>query len=127
MIRISLTLTLIVAFGFTLSAQEKKKPTKEMLIGAWKLTKSEEMEPGMVITTTFAKDGTLTLDAAYNGATMTAKGTWELMPEKEKIKISIKTAQGKATDEELTIVKLDDKILITKDSKRMTDEFEKAK
>lgn len=115
---------------------ETSKPeasNKDKILGVWELTKaSGDNPPGT--TAEFTKDGKLKLTAKVQGKEMTMNAEYSLDgdkltqtmlgPDGKPMKGG---REGKEMKETMTIVKLTDTELVTKDSKDKIDEFKKKK
>jgi uncharacterized protein (TIGR03066 family) len=96
------------------------KPSKDTLAGKWEVIKPEEGK-GTVID--FTKDGKMTVTTkGPDGKELTTPGTFEL--ENDQIKAALK-AGDKEHKQTLTITKLSETELITKDEKGKIEEYKK--
>jgi uncharacterized protein (TIGR03066 family) len=125
-----LAVTFFVTLGLTV-AQDKKDPVKDtekLLLGKWKLKKSDDpLPPGLEGIIEFKADGKLSLVIKFEGMTQNVSGTWKLLKEGKEIDVSLKEEgpNGKEKKEVLKIEKLDEKNFITVDEKKKKDEFER--
>jgi uncharacterized protein (TIGR03066 family) len=114
----------LVSLSLVAGAQDKDKPEAK-LMGKWKLVKSgEDLPPGLEAVIEFAKEGKLKLSFKFGDKAEMIDGTWKL--KEKKLELTMKM-DGKEKTETIDIVKLDDKVLHTKDDKGKVDEFEKVK
>jgi uncharacterized protein (TIGR03066 family) len=101
----------------------KTKTNKDKLIGTWVVTKSAEAPPEATVE--FTKDGKLILSAKVDGKDMKMEGTYTV--DGDKITSVTKVSGGKELKETVTIIKLTNTELVTKDEKGKTDEFKRKK
>ncbi|HTU18619.1 MAG TPA: lipocalin family protein [Gemmataceae bacterium] len=117
-------------------SKEEAKPAasnKDKIVGTWELTKGGgEMPPGAIIELT--KDGKMKISVKDpKGQTQTMDGTYTVDGDKlitgplDKDGKPIKGKDGKEMKDTMTILKLTDTELVTKDEKGKTDEFKKKK
>lgn len=121
-------LIVVLAAG---SAAGEEKSNKEKLIGVWEIAKGETVPPGATIE--FKKDGKLKLSAEVNGKKIAVDAKYVLDGDKFTVTYlgpdgkPVKGPDGKERKETVTITKLTDTVLVTKDEKGKTDEFKKKK
>jgi len=124
MVRGLLLAAALVGLSLVATAQDKDKPEAK-LVGKWKATKSgEKLPPGAEAMVEFAKDGKMKLAFKVDGKTDIVEGTWKV--KEMKLEMTMKLGDKEST-ETVEIVKLDDKVLHTKDKDGKMDEFEKVK
>ena len=94
------------------------------IIGIWEITKSDDGTP-VGTTIEFTKDGKVKLTTPVGDQKLNIDGTYKV--DGDKLTVTIKPSDQKETTDTLTITKLTDKVLITKDQKGKSDEFKKKK
>jgi uncharacterized protein (TIGR03066 family) len=104
-------------------APAKEPSNKEKLVGTWAPAKAPEGAPEATIE--FTKDGKLTVTAKVGEKTITLEGTYKL--DGDKLAVTMKGPDGKEKEETVTITKLTDEVLVTKDGKGKEEEFKKKK
>jgi uncharacterized protein (TIGR03066 family) len=126
-LRLILVGTLALGVVGAAAADEKKEaPSKEKLVGTWKLIKSsEELPPGAVGTVTFTKDGKMKVSFKFGEKSVDVKGTYTL--DGDKIMSNLRGPDGKEVKETSTITKLTATELATTDEKGRTEQFQKQK
>ncbi|MHB1422735.1 MAG: lipocalin family protein [Gemmataceae bacterium] len=109
----------------TVSAAPAPKSNRTLLLGVWEVTKSEDGTPPTT-TVEFTRDGKVKIATKVGDETLNLDGTYKL--EDDKVTVTIKDPkEGEELTDTLTIIKLTEKVLITKDQKGKTDEFKKKK
>jgi uncharacterized protein (TIGR03066 family) len=125
-IGVILTVAHQLLFGQTVSAAPAPRAYRILIIGVWEVTKSDDGTPPKT-TIEFTRDGKLKVKTKSGDETLTIEGTYKL--DGNKLTLTIKAPEeeeGQLTDT-LTIIKLTDKVLITKDEKGKTDEFKRKR
>jgi uncharacterized protein (TIGR03066 family) len=117
----------LVGLSLAATAQDKDKDKAEAkLVGKWKLTKSgDDLPKELEAMIEFVKDGKVKVSIKFGEKPDVMEGTWKVKDEK-KIELTMKL-EGKDKTETIDILKLDDKVLHTKDDKGKVDEFERVK
>ena len=117
-------LTLVAFAGYAGAADEKKdeKVDVKKLIGKWEPAKAEKDAPSMVLE--IQDKGKFTLHVTLNGKTEKVPGTYKV--DGNKIEVEMEFG-GKSMKDTLTVVKLTDTELVTKDSKGKEDAMKKVK
>lgn len=124
MVRGLLLAASLVSLTLVATAQDKDKPEAK-LPGKWKLVKAGEKLPeGAEAVLEFTKEGKLKLAFKLDGKTDIIEGTWKI--KEKKLEMTMKLGDKDST-EAVEILKLDDKVLHTKDKDGKTDEFERIK
>ena len=107
-------LALLMAAAASAAAQDKKDDKKfdeKKLLGKWE---PKDLPPTIKVVVEFAKDGKLTMAIDLAGKAEKAEGTYKL--EGDKLSVVLKE-DGKERKETMTVLKLDDTTLTTKDDK----------
>jgi uncharacterized protein (TIGR03066 family) len=123
-IGVILTGVLALLSSKAVSAAPAPKSYRGLIIGVWEVTKSEDGTPPMT-TLEFTKDGKLKVATKVGDQSLNIDGTYKL--EGDKITVTIQSPEEKELTDTLTIIKLTDTELITKDQKGKTDEFKKKR
>ncbi len=110
----------LVLAGFAGAADEKIDAKK--LVGKWEPSKPEKDGPKMVLE--IAEKGKFTLHVTFAGKTEKVDGTYKLDGNKLEVEM---TFMGKTEKETLTIVKLTDTEMVSKDSKGKEDTMNRVK
>jgi uncharacterized protein (TIGR03066 family) len=110
----------LVLAGFTTAADDKVDAKK--LIGKWEPAKADPKTPKMVLD--IQEKGKFVLEVALGDKTEKVPGTYKI--DGNKIEIEM-TFNGKTEKETLTVLKLTDTELTTKDSKGKEDTLKKVK
>jgi len=113
------SLAILVLVGYS-GAQDEKIDGKK-LIGKWE---PEKAEKGAKMVLEFAEKGKLTLHVTFMDKTEKVDGTYKLDGNKLEVELSF---GGKSEKETLTITKLTDTEMVTKDSKGKEDTMKKIK
>lgn len=109
-------------FGTAGFADDKKDEVDlKKLIGKWQPT---EKKKDADLTLEFKKDGKLAITAAANGKDFTIDGTYKVTGNKIEVAINF---GGQEQKETLTVIKLTDDELTTKDSKGKEETVKKYK
>jgi uncharacterized protein (TIGR03066 family) len=111
---------LVLMFGSSSSTAAPKTDNKTKIVGKWALEKTTNKKPpppGTVIE--FTKDGKLKITIAN----FSLDGTYKV--DGDKVHTTMKSPDGKEHKETITITKLTDKELVTKDEKGNVDTFKK--
>jgi uncharacterized protein (TIGR03066 family) len=118
---------LLATFGPIYAEESKAKPAAELIVGQWRLTKSDEVPDGVTVTVEFSKDGNMTVrfEKKDDRESVTLKGTYKA--EKDKIEYSLDDGDGGQKRELLVITKLTADTLATKDPKGVKEEFTRVK
>jgi uncharacterized protein (TIGR03066 family) len=119
---VAFVLALTVAFwAHNASGKDAKADlAKGKLVGVWESTKSEDLPKGSTVE--FTKDGKLALQVKAK-ETVKLEGKYTI--DGDKINISV-LVEGKEEKDVLTVTKLTDTELVTKDSKNKIDEYKKV-
>lgn len=97
----------------------------KMIIGVWEITKSDDGTP-VGTTIEFTRDGKLKITTKVGDAPLNLEGTYKV--DGDKLTVTVKSPdEGKEMSDTVTITKLTEKVLITKDTKGKSDEFKKKK
>ena len=122
---------ILLSFGLIASAFAKGDETSknaEKILGVWKVAKLSEKPgdpPDMVFD--FLKDKTFNMTMKLNGKEKTEKGTYAFDGE-TKVKLTVKTPDGKDDTGEMKIEKLTETVMILVDTKDKTRiELERVK
>jgi uncharacterized protein (TIGR03066 family) len=119
--RIAITsVAFLVLAGFAGAADEKIDAKK--LIGKWEPAKSEKDGPMMVLE--IQEKGKFILHVTFNGKTEKVDGTYKLDGNKIEVEMSF---GGKSMKDTLTVEKLTDTEMVTKDSKGKEETMKKVK
>ncbi|MGL6074972.1 MAG: hypothetical protein ACRC8S_12500 [Fimbriiglobus sp.] len=125
-----LALAAFTMLGFTLAEDKKEKTPAELLIGKWKLKKTDSPVPkGFEGEVHFKEKGEMVLIIKMDGKEQKVPGKWELKGEKGKEKqlyTKMTTPNGQEKEATVDIEKLTDKELII-DEKKLKDHFERIK
>jgi uncharacterized protein (TIGR03066 family) len=117
------TLVASVAFlalaTFSVAADEKIDAKK--LVGKWEPAKQEK---GFDLVLEIMEKGKMTLSVSVGGKTEKVEGTYKLDGNKLEVELSF---GGKTEKETLTITKLSDTEMVTKDSKGKEDTLKRVK
>lgn len=92
----------------------------KMLVGAWKVTKSEESPQGTKLA--FAADGKVTLTYVIDGKPKELAGTYTLSGAQLTMKLSL---DGRERVDVRTVKKLTDSMLVTEDKNKRVEELTK--
>lgn len=114
MFRSALSLMLLLAALVSTSAMQEKVDGK-LLLGKWE---PETKPPGAKLVIEFASEGKLKVDAEFNGQKVNMDGTYKL--DGNQLSITMKQ-QGKEETTKMTVTKLNDKEMVTKDDKDKTE------
>jgi uncharacterized protein (TIGR03066 family) len=110
--------------GKAVVAAPAPSSNQKKIVGVWEITKSDDGTP-LGTTIEFTKDGKVKVTTPVGDQKLNLDGTYKL--EGDKLTVTIKPPDEKETTETVTIIKLTDKVLITKDQKGNSDEFKKKK
>lgn len=102
----------------------KPANNKAKIVGLWELVKTEEGLPAGT-RVEFTKGGKLTLVVRVDGKELRIEGTYSV--DGDKLTTGMKGPDGKSHEETMTIPKLTDKVLHTKDAKGRVSEFRRTK
>lgn len=114
MFRCALSLMVLLAALVSTSAMQDKIDGK-LLLGKWE---PENKPQGAKLVIEFAKDGKLTVDAEFGGQKVNMDGSYKL--DGNQLSITMKQ-QGKEETTKMTVTKLNDKEMVTKDDKDKTE------
>lgn len=105
-------------------SQEKKSDYAKMVVGKWEATKADSgtVPEGTIIE--FTKDGKMKIFATEKEADFAIDGTYKM--DENKIKFTIKIGDAEKTNT-ITITKISDKEMSTKDKDSKQVEFKKVK
>lgn len=117
---IVVSVAVLVLAGFAGAADEKIDAKK--LIGKWEPAKPDPKAPKMVLD--IMDKGKFTMTVELNGKSNTVPGTYKLDGNKVEIEMTI---GGKVMKDTLTITKLTDTEMVSKDSKGMEETLKKVK
>ncbi|MCE9563266.1 MAG: TIGR03066 family protein [Planctomycetes bacterium] len=122
--RVLLSAVVMMAFTGLVAAEEKKdeKLDAKKLIGKWETAKPKKDEPAEVIE--FTEKGELIMHPPAGGKGEPLKGTYKL--EGNKLLVTLKLGDD-VVKETMTISKLTDDELVSKDSKGKEDTLKKIK
>jgi uncharacterized protein (TIGR03066 family) len=114
----------VVAVGWIGTTTPAADPTidAKKLLGRWELPKAGPNDPPMIIE--MMDKGKLTLSIMVQGQTERRDGSYKLTGDKLEIEIAF---MGQTLKETLTIVKLTDTELVTKDSKGIEETLKRVK
>lgn len=110
MLRCGISLIVLLAALISTSAMQDKIDGK-LLLGKWE---PETKPQGAKLVIEFAKEGKLTVDAEFGGQKINMDGSYKL--EGDQLTITMKQ-QGKEETTKMTVTKLNDKEMVTKDDK----------
>lgn len=110
MLRCGISLIALLAALISTSAMQDKIDGK-LLLGKWE---PETKPQGAKLVIEFAKEGKLTVDAEFGGQKINMDGSYKL--EGDQLTITMKQ-QGKEETTKMTVTKLNDKEMVTKDDK----------
>ncbi|MFM8273109.1 MAG: TIGR03066 family protein [Gemmata sp.] len=110
----------VILAGFATAADDKIDAKK--LVGKWEPAKAEKGAPKMTLE--IAEKGKLTLLVALGDKTEKVEGSYKLDGNKLEVELSF---GGKSEKETLTITKLTEEELVTKDSKGKEDALKRVK
>lgn len=113
------SVAVLVLAGFVGAADEKIDAKK--LIGKWEPAKAEK---GAVMVLDIQEKGKLVLSITFGDKTEKVEGTYKVDGNKMEVELAF---GGKSEKETLTILKLTDTELVTKDSKGKEDSLKRAK
>jgi uncharacterized protein (TIGR03066 family) len=102
------------------------KSNQTMILGVWEVIKSDDGTPPMT-TIEFTRDGKLKVKTKVGDQTLTMEGTYKLEGDKLTVTLMTPDEKEKEVTDTVTITKLTDKDLITKDQKGKVDQFKKKK
>jgi uncharacterized protein (TIGR03066 family) len=113
---------LTLAFGSRAVSGEENKAdiAKDKLVGVWEAAKGD-LPKGSTVE--FTKDGKLHIVVKDNDKTFKVDGSYAVDGDKLKI---VTVFEGKEDKQTITVTKLTDTDLVTKDEKNMVDEFKKV-
>jgi uncharacterized protein (TIGR03066 family) len=125
---ISSRLTCLLSIGIILtgsaSAAPAPKSNQTKIVGVWIVIKSDDGTPPMT-TIEFTRDGKLKVKTKVGDQTLTMEGTYKLEGDKLTVTLITPDEKDKEVTDTVTITKLTDKELITKDQKGKVDEFKR--
>jgi uncharacterized protein (TIGR03066 family) len=113
------------------TAVAKEESNKEKLIGVWEITKGTAVPQGGTVE--FTKDGKMKMTAEVRGKKQTMEAKYVVDGDKFTMTLlgpngkPLAGPDGKEFKETITITKLTDKVLVTKDPKGEVAEFKKKK
>ncbi len=121
-----LGLIVLVLAGLSAYAYaEDKKFDAGKLVGKWQ-PDAKDAPPSGKITIEMFKDGKLTLSADLGGQSMNVEGSYKLQGDKLTIKMKFPGAPEERSAD-LTIVKLDDEVLVTKEGDKKEETLKRIK
>ncbi len=123
-LRIVAAAVLVASLPGPLRAEEKKADNKALIVGVWELTKASEGGPSVGTTMAFTKDGKVKVSGKADGKEFAFDGFYVVVGDKltGTIKSGDRTEEGT-----ITIKKLTDKELVTRDEAGRVLEFKRKK
>jgi uncharacterized protein (TIGR03066 family) len=115
----------IILTGSALAAPAPKS-NQIMILGVWEVIKSDDGTPPMT-TIEFTRDGKLKVNTKVGDQTLAMEGSYKLEVDKLTVTLKPPDEKEKELTDTVTITKLTDKVLITKDQKGKVDEFKRKK
>jgi len=112
----------LVCVTFTSAFQDKIDAGK--IVGKWE-PDTKDAPAGAKIVMEMTKDNKLTVNAEFNGQKLNMEGTYKLEGNKLNVKMKIPSGEEKSTT--LTIVKLNDEELITKEGDKKEEKLKRIK
>ncbi|SRR5579871_1305381 len=123
-------LTSLLGIGMILTgsalAAPAPKSNQTKILGVWEVIKSDDGTPPKT-TIEFTRDGKLKVKTKVGDQTLTMDGTYKLEGDKLTVTLMTPDEKEKEVTDTVTITKLTDKELITKDQKGKVDQFKKKK
>jgi uncharacterized protein (TIGR03066 family) len=114
---------LVVLLGTAARSQDKTDYAK-LIVGTWEVTKADENTVPVGSVVEFTKDGKMKVTAKEGGAEMKLEGTYKV--EKDTFTFTLK-AGDQDLSQTITISKISDKMLATKDKDGKVVELTKKK
>lgn len=119
----SLVAVIACVVGSQVRAEDKKADYAKLIVGKWEVTKTDaDIPEGAIVE--FTKDGKIKFSAKKGNDELMLDGSYKLTGDKFEMGIKIGEEEKKQT---ITITKLDEKTLVTKDKDDKVVEFTKKK
>src|SRR5579875_60070 len=115
----------LLCIGVIWAAPAPSLSNQMRILGVWEVTKSDDGTP-VGTTIEFAKDGKLKVTTKAGDQVLNLEGTYKVKGDKLTITLKPPESEKELTDI-VTITKLTDKVLITKDEQGKVDEFKRKK